>query len=494
MASTGRQEERAELPRKALNAQPNVSMFIAICTAMAGALMFGFDQSNFGQVHSFESFREAWCVGKYGAPQSCREDPEHNGPWQHDFVTWGGSLITFGAAMGGLVLGPLLASACGRRLCISAGAFICVIGCLLASYMSFSTVPMFMVGRVLTGFGIGVACYALPMYSSEIATPSVRGTMGSLFQVFTVFGGFVATVITMTDHDWELGMMLPGIVGAIVGTFIWLTPESPRFIMQKKGKDAGADVLQKVRTGDISAEAQQIDAELTAEKATEQVTYLSLVTEPGLRKRVFIACWLQVAQQLTGVNAFLFYATTLFKDVGVDNPYVFNTVFQGVMFVGCVLGSWLVDSAYGGRRIQLLGATSVMGPALLVGGFSLAFNWPGFITILMLLIYAFGFQIAWGAIPWVYPSEIFSMAEREKAMSLAVFFQYGINAVIAFITPGMLQWSGPGTLFVFAGLNILNFAFVWMCIKETKGVPLEEIPGLFKSDLKNVQEADSNDA
>merc|ERR1712083_832152 len=72
------------------------------------------------------------------------------------------------------------------------------------------------------------------------------------------------------------------------------------------------------------------------------------------------------------------------------------------------------------------------------------------------LVYAFDFQAAWGAIPWVYPSEIFSMAEKERAISLSVFFQYGANAVIAVVTPAMLQWSTPGTLFVFAALNITN--------------------------------------
>jgi len=73
------------------------------------------------------------------------------------------------------------------------------------------------------------------------------------------------------------------------------------------------------------------------------------------------------------------------------------------------------------------------------------------------------------------------MAEKERAISLSVFFQYGANALIAVVTPAMLQWSTPGTLFVFATLNIINIAFVWVFIKETKGVPLEQIPALFGS-------------
>jgi len=453
--------------------------------------MFGFDQSNFGNVQGFADFKHHWCeLGGFGDKTTCGEEAEHNGPWQQNFVRWGGSLITFGAAIGGLVLGPIIASNCGRRPCISSGGVICLLGCLLSSYLSFGSVACFMLGRFLTGFGIGVCCYALPVYSSEIATTSVRGTMGSLFQVFGVLGNFTASLITMADHDWEFGMMLPGIAGGLVAMAIWFTPESPRYVMSRKGLKQGISVLQEVRKGNVEEEANAINDEIASEEATGQVSFISLFTEPGLRKRVFVACWLQISQQLTGVNPFLFYAVTFFKDLGVSNPFVANTAFQAVMLVGVILGTWMMDSAWGGRRIQLLGATFLMGPALLIGGFGIAFAWPGVIALIMVLVYAFGFQAAWGAIPWVYPSEIFSMAEKERAISLSVFFQYGANAVIAVVTPAMLQWSTPGTLFVFAALNITNIAFVWLFIKETKGVPLEQIPALFGSVRK--AECDNN--
>lgn len=444
--------------------------------------MFGFDQSNFGNVQGFTDFKHHWCeLGGYGDAETCGPDAEQNGPWQQNFVRWGGSLITFGAALGGLLLGPIVASHFGRRPCISSGGLTCLLGCLLSSYLSVGSVACFMIGRFLTGFGIGVCCYALPIYSSEIATTSVRGTMGSLFQVFGVLGNFTASLITMAFQDWKFGMLLPGIAGALVALAIWFTPESPRYVMSRKGLKEGQGVLQKVRVGDVGDEAKAIHDEIMLEGSIGQVPFASLFTEPGLRKRVFVACWLQISQQLTGVNAFLFYAVTFFNDLGVSNPFVANTGFQAVMLFGVVLGTWLMDSTWGGRRIQLLGATFLMGPALLIGGFAMAYDWPGVVALIMVLVYAFGFQAAWGAIPWVYPSEIFSMAEKERAISLSVFFQYGANAVIAVVTPTLLQWSTAGTLFLFAALNIINIAFVLTFIKETKGVPLEQIPALFGS-------------
>lgn len=467
-------------------AKPNARMYVAIATAMAGAIMFGLDQGNFGNVQSFEDFRKEWCVGKYGDELTCSNDKDmgaaKNVAWQNGFVLLGASLITFGAAAGGLILGPLLSDKAGRRPCVSIGSGICSMGCVMTSYLSFGKVCIFFAGRILTGFGVGVCCFALPLYNSEIATPAIRGTTGSLFQLNVVIGGFIATLVTLTNQDWRFGMLLPGIAGAIVAAAVWLTPESPRYVMEKKGYEAGLAVLRTVRRGDVSVEANDMKAELEAEAAAGQVTYCDIVKNSSLRHRVLIAVWLQVAQQLTGVNAFLGYATTLFADIGIDEPLIFNVIWNAVMILACVLGLSLIDSKFGGRRSQLLGATALMGPALVVAGLALLYHLPGFLSMLMLCIYGVGFQLAWGTVPWIYPSEIFNMAEKDRAVSLAVFLQYLSNAAIVVMTPLIMTTSVPGTLFTFGGLNILNFFFVLVYIKETKGVPLEHIPALFGHD------------
>lgn len=468
-----------------LIAQPNLAMYLAIATAMTGAVMFGLDQGNFGNVQSFSDFRQAWCVGRYGDELTCGDDAVlgamSNTHWQHQFVLPGASLITLGAAAGGLFLGPLLSNKAGRRPCVSAGSGICFLGCLMASYLSFGIVNVFFAGRVLTGFGVGVCCFALPLYNSEIATPAIRGTTGSLFQLNVVVGAFIATLITLVYEDWRFGMLLPGIAGVIIAVAVWATPESPRYVMEKKGYAPGVAELQKVRKGDVAVEAREMEAELAAEAEAGQVTYCELVKQRNLRRRVLIACWLQVAQQLTGVNAFLGYATTLFAGVGIQHPIVFNVIWNSVMIIACVLGLLLIDSRFGGRRTQLLGATALMGPALIVAGLAMTFHWPGFVAMLMLCIYGVGFQLAWGTVPWIYPSEIFSMAEKERAVSLAVCLQYLSNAAIVVVTPLIMTASVPGTLFTFGALNVLNLFFVVACIKETKGVPLEHIPALFGS-------------
>jgi len=323
------------------------------------------------------------------------------------------------------------------------------------------------------------------MYNSEIATPAIRGTLGSLFQFNVVLGGFIATVITLLSQDWMIGMMLPGIAGLLVAIAVWFTPESPRYVMAQKGYAAGVAVLQKVRRGDVTLEAQAIHDQMEEESKAGMVSYKDMFSHRSLRKRVFIACYLQIAQQLTGVNAFLSYANTLFSGVGIQNPYVFNCIWNGVMMAGCIVGLLLIDSPRGGRRIQLLGSTVLMGPPLLVAGFAFLYNWPGVLEMIMVCVFGLGFQLSWGMIPWVYPSEIFNMAEKDKALSLAVFWQYAINAAVAICTPVFLAWSMGGTLIIFGVLNITNFVFVIFFVKETKGVPLEDVPALFQTMQSN---------
>jgi len=348
--------------------------------------------------------------------------------------------------------------------------------------------------------------------------------------------------------------MLPGIAGGILMCVMPFMPESPRFVMEREGYAAGVEELRKVRSGDVTEEANSIQAEIRKESKVEQVSYKELVFgNPNLRKRLFIACTLVLGQQATGVNACVGYAATIFKMCGIEDALSFNVLFNFVMFFGCLAGLLLVDSKYGGRKCQLLVATMLMGPPLVLAGFTLMYIIPReaargitttstampevslisattlmpglpvlplgmpalplgiasttmpampvqaattatvmqetqqddllklahITTMICVIIYGVGFQFAWGTVPWIYPAEIFSMNEKEKAVSIAVCLNYVANAAVVIITPFLMTWSTPGTLFFFGALNILNFVFVSFFVKETKGVPLDEIPALF---------------
>jgi len=354
--------------------------------------------------------------------------------------------------------------------------------------LSFELVPIFFIGRFVTGFGIGVCTFALPIYNAEVSTPSLRGATGSLFQVNVVLGQLLASIVTFLIHDWRLGMMLPGFAAVVVASAVWLAPESPRYVMLKRGRDEGAEVLALVRSGNTSDEVDEVMAQLEEEEEAGQVSYSEFITNPSLRNRVLIACWLQVAQQFTGMNALIMFSAKIFIEMGFSDPFAPNMAFTALQVVGIIIGLLLLDSRFGGRRMQLMGVTATIIPLTLLIGLSTDLSWPNAVSLVIICAFAFDWQLAWGMMPWVYPSELFSMSERDRATSLAVLVQYLANALLMVVEPKLEHLFGhAGLFYFFAAFNVTNLVFVYFCIKETKGVPLEEIPALFASSPKEVE-------
>jgi len=474
-----------------LQTQANGMTYISIAIVMMGAAMFGADQNNFGVVQGLTDFQEFWCPTfdfppMDGVAINCSNIvgmDKKPAAWTW-FITFGGQFVNVGMMMGALTLGPIMASKTGRRVTISVGGLLCFAGCCVAVLVAGNSRIIFYIGRFITGFGVGIACYALPMYNAEVATPGIRGLTGSLFQFMVVVGGFIA-VAALAGINWRQGFLIPGYFGLVVAAGVWLCPESPRYVIDRKGKEAGRAHLRRVRAGDINEELDYMDKALQEERAAGSVSYVELFTKPGLRKRLFVACYLQVAQQLTGVNAFLAYQATIFSAAGyapedVNNfPFGPSMMVQWIFVIGSVTGLLLIDSPYGGRKKQLLGAGIFMAPPLLAAAFSQWYNGAGIITAAGVWIFSFGFQLAWGIIPWFYPAELFQMNEREKALSISTFFGFGFNLIVGFATDFLFEWNKGGMFMIYAILNVTNVFFVIFGMVETKGLNLEDIPAMF---------------
>lgn len=466
--------------------------------------MFGADQCNYGVTYGFTSFQQHWsCESfkftdkeRYGLDKSnppvmkqfdCDEIGGMKTPpaaWT-TFIGWGLNLVTLGMGAGALIPAPILSRALGRRMTISIGGLTCFLGTLIVAYLTGTSVAIYYIGRFLTGFGCGIACMVLPMYNAEIATLGIRGLTGSLFQFMVVLGGVVVVVLCGLMENWSQGFLIPGYFGLFAGIFAWVCPESPRYLAEQGKHEQARSALQAIRSGDVTDELEFIVKCMEEERRAGKTGYGELFTTPGLRYRLFIACYIQVAQQLTGVNAFLGFQSDIFQAAGTAESHVNDVptgpafLLQMVFMVGCITGLALIDSPYGGRKSQLMVASFFMGPPLVVAAIMRFTGGSGAIVEIALFLFGFGFQMAWGIIPWFYPAELFRMKERETALSVSTFFGFAFNFLVGVVSNLLITWSPGGTFLIFGVLNVSNFFFVLLMMKETKGRTLEEIPDLF---------------
>merc|ERR1712203_759473 len=167
--------------------------------------------------------------------------------------------------------------------------------------------------------------------------------------------------------------------------------------------------------------------------------------------------------------------------MGFEDPFLINLAFNGVMMVGCAIGLLLIDSKYGGRRRQMLWVTAVFGPMLGLAGAATGWGWNQTFQLILIMASGLVWQMAWGMMGFLYPSEIFTNAERDRANSLAQFAQWAFAAVNSAVTACLLsRFGASATLIFYACYNLTNFVWIWVCIRETKGVPLEQAPALFE--------------
>lgn len=434
-----------------------------------------------GALSGYDSFLDEWCVPNFGGLEKCRGHALlENGPFQDVFMVLTAYLITCGMAVGAIMAGPFLCNKYGRRFCVSFGGLLTFFGTILTSFLCFGSVPLFYISRFITGFGVGAACFAVPIYNSEISTPALRGTTGALYQISVNIGQMIASSALAMLTDWRIGTFLPGIAGLMVALSVWTIPESPRYIMQTKGMQEALVILRKVRVGDVTEEARMMEQKMNEEKTQPKVTYAQLWTNLSLRKRTFVAVWLQIGQQLTAINVYLGLWNTVAGHLHIENPNSFTaTWITPIMLVGTIISVALIDTKWGGRKMLLLVACLVMLPAQMVTGISPFAGWGGNINGAAVSVYSFGFALAWGTVAWVLPSELFSMAEKGPAIGLATFFQFAMNLVVGAPSAVLLRWNAGAFFLILAALQVTNIVFVLVCVKETRGVPLEQVPGLY---------------
>ena len=395
---------------------------------------------------------------------------------------WAVSNVLVGCMIGAALAGTL-SDRFGRKrvLLLSAVLFaVSAIGSALPRNLT-----EFVAARMLGGFGVGMASMLSPLYIAEVAPAHIRGRLVSLNQVAIISGMLVVSIVNWMiaspdDPSWNIATgwrwmfaseTLPAML--FLGLLL-VVPESPRWLT-KQGRAAEAlSVLARVG-GPEQAGRQMKEIQETI--ALEGGSFRELF-RPGIRAALMIAVVLAILQQVTGINAVLYYAPGIFTSSGAEvtaTQALLQTVaLQKVNLLFTLVAIRVVDR--GGRKPLLLVTSLAMGISLvfLGGAFHLRLA-PAWIFAFT-LCYVASFAVAMGPVVWVVLSEIFPTRTRGRAMGVATVALWVACFLVSQTVPWMFKNLGHATTFwIYAAMSAVAFVFVAACVPETKGKTLEEI-------------------
>jgi MFS transporter, SP family, arabinose:H+ symporter len=386
--------------------------------------------------------------------------------------------FTVSAALWGTVLGSIFAGPpadrYGRRACLKILALLYLLSALGCAFaINWYAV---VAARVLGGLAIGASSVVGPMYIAEIAPAQQRGRMVGLFQFNIVSGILVAYLSNYLisqqgfgDAEWRWKLGIAGIPAAIFFASLFGIPESPRWLARKGQSDAALDVLKSTGDPNPERELHEIQASLHAERGRPT----EALFQRKYSKPIFLAITIGMFNQLSGINAILYYVNDIFERAGFSRMSSdVQAVTIGFTNLVCTILAMSVIDRLGRRRMLLIGAA---GTAICLAGVATIFaihrheSW-----LLWLLVGFIGFfGFSQGAVIWVYLSEVFPNLVRAKGQSLGSFTHWIMNAMIAAVFPVIAARSGAAPFAFFAAMTVVQFVVVLTTYPETKGVTLE---------------------
>lgn len=414
------------------------------------------------------------------------------------------------SALYGCLAGALVAGSCTRRwgrkptLLVSAVLFV-ISAWGSGAADSLQSLALF---RLLGGVGVGMASMAAPMYIAEISPAAWRGRMVSLYQLAVVVGFFVVFLASyyigggQTEslnesarqalHEynvhqgwrWMLWSELP--VAAAFFALLLSVPESPRWLVMNQQRHKAKQLLIALSGNEVQAnrELAEIDHEIATVKP---VSWRALLTGP-LKFALLVGVLLSVFQQVTGINAILYYGAEIFSSAlgyGPSDALKQQLWLGGVNLVCTFVAIYAVDR-WGRKPLLLMGVTG-MTLGLLLLSYTLITGAIGVVSLLAILTFIGAFALSMGPVVWVLLSEIFPNQVRSQCLSLAVAAQWLFNALVANSFPLVNELPANGEVFsgslpylLFAGFCLLTLLFVWRWVPETKGRSLEAMAELWQ--------------
>ena len=392
--------------------------------------------------------------------------------------------VPLGALAGALAGGWLAAPWGRRRLLLAAGVlFIC--GALVCA-----TAPSILVislGRLLLGLAIGLAAMIAPLYISETAPAAQRGMLVSIYQLAITLGIFGAYIVGFaTGEAWRVLFATAVIPGVMLLVGVARLSDTPRWLVQSGRRAEAGQVIARIRG--LSADDAAIGAELSAITAAAQVEGGSGWKDlwgPVARPALVVGMGLFFLQQLSGINAVIYFAPTVFAHAGFGDTggQLLATVGIGAVNVVMTLVAMALIDRIGRRKLLFIGFA---GAAFSLGLIAVAAGTGSgnlqVLSLVGLVLYIASFAVALGPLPWVMMSEIFPLHLRGPGMGAASLTNWAFNFLVVLTFPVLLNGLGlAGVFAIYALVCVAGLAFTFRFVPETSGLTLEEIEAHLKA-------------
>lgn len=497
---TGAGSVRRELYRGGIT----LYVIFACFLAASGGLLFGYDIGVTGGVTSMQSFLEDfWPSVAHHKDTSSSPYCKYSDPTLELFTS---SLFLAGACTA--LIGSWTTTRYGRKTSMFLGATCFIVGAILCA--SAVHVAMLIVGRILLGCGVGFANQSVPLFLSEIAPYRMRGALNIMFQMATTIGILSAQLINFGTQyadpwGWRLSLGLAIVPAAMLLIGSIVLPDTPNSLIARNKEEDGRTVLERVR-GTKEVDAEFLDICDAAKAAAAVPNPWRTILEPRYRPQLIISILIPAFQQLTGINAIMFYAPQLFSSLGSGaSMSLVNTVIIGAVNIVSTLVAIACVDRFGRRVLFIQGGVQMLVAQVIVGivlgqefstyGEKLPTN-VTIAVIVVICVFVAGFAWSWGPLGWLVPSEIQPLETRSAAYSITVVVNFLLSFLIGQLFLTMLCHMEEGVFFFFAGWVAVMTVFVVFLVPETRAVPVEDVMTVFHSHWlwKRMLTADSHTA
>ena len=402
------------------------------------------------------------------------------------------SWVTLGALFGALAGGEL-ADRLGRKHTLLIAGMVFTIGSLVEALAPDTLILVS--GRLIVGIGVGVAAVAAPLYAAELAPAALRGRFVSAYQLAVASGIFIAYLVDgwLSQNDawrWMLGLSaIPGVM--LIGIAI-VTPQSPRWLMRMQRRpEAEAAIKQLHPAADPALELDPMATALAQEQG--QASWREIFGRKW-RRPLLVGIGLAVFQQITGINAIIYYADQIFAAAGFATRAAQTTVTTwavgGVNVAATFIAIAFIDRL--GRRKLLLAGLLGMGASLAVVGAAFEFITPtngpttpsiaGMVTLAALILFIACFAFSMGPVVWTVINEIFPGHIRGRAVAIATAANWASAFLVSQLFLSLIEAIGNAlTFWLFALFCAAGWAFVFYRVPETNGRSLEQIQQIWNT-------------